>query len=65
MRLPAVLGLKNNTNIIARWYRMLKNNEDVVFKNKDKLFNNFITVESIFGFLKDLITKKRSSILQI
>lgn len=65
VRLPAVLGLKNNTNIIARWYRMLKNNEDVVFKNKDKLFNNFITVESIFDFLKDLTLKEKFDIANL
>ena len=59
IRLPAVLGLKNNTNIIARWYRQMKNNDNVTFKNGDKLFNNFITVEALFDFLKDVTLKDR------
>lgn len=52
IRLPAVLGYRNTTNIMARWYHGMKTNEDIVYMNSQKLFNNFITVESIFNFLK-------------
>jgi len=51
LRLPAVLGYKNNTNIIARLYNRLKNGEAITLFNADRIFNNFIDVESIFKFI--------------
>lgn len=76
IRLPAILGAKNTTNIIARWYHKIKKDEEVVYMNGQKLFNNFITVESIFNFLKNftfiekfdvvnLASKKTMSIVEI
>lgn len=53
IRFPAVLGLRNNTNILARWYNKMKKNETIVYTNGCKLFNNFITIESIFNFLRE------------
>jgi len=55
LRLPAVLGLKNKTNFLSRCYLKLKNNEDIELTNPVRLFNNFISIENIFDFLKHVI----------
>ncbi len=65
IRLPAILGDKNTTNIIARWYYRMKKDEEVVYMNGLKLFNNFITVESIFNFLKNFTFGEKFDVVNL
>lgn len=65
LRLPAILASLNTTNIISRWHKMLINNEDIVLKNSSKLFNNFISAESIFNFIKNFEFKKKFEVVNL
>jgi len=47
LRLPAVLGYRNKTNFLSRIYEKCKQNEEIEINNADKIFNNFISVDSI------------------
>lgn len=49
-RLPAILGRRNKTNVVARFYEKLKNEEGLTLFNADKPFNNYIDVKTIFEF---------------
>jgi UDP-glucose 4-epimerase len=51
LRLPAVLGVRNTSNIFGRTLKKLKNSEKVEISNAEKIFNNFINVEQIAEFL--------------
>ena len=65
LRLPAVLGLKNKTNFLSRCYVKLKNNEDIELTNPERLFNNLISIENIFDFLKNLVFKKKHDVVNL
>jgi nucleoside-diphosphate-sugar epimerase len=65
LRLPAILGRRNKTNIIARVKEKLQNNERVVLFNADRVFNNFIDVESIFKFITTVDIAKDFDILNL
>jgi nucleoside-diphosphate-sugar epimerase len=65
IRFPAILGTKNKTNIISRIFLKLVNNEPLTVTNPDKIFNNFISVENIFNFLKDLKLRKKFDIINL
>jgi len=65
LRLPAILAPANTTNIISRWHKMLLNNEDVTLKNSSKLFNNFISIESIFDFIREFEFKKKFDVVNL
>jgi nucleoside-diphosphate-sugar epimerase len=65
LRLPAVLGYKNKTNIIARLYGKLKNGEQITLFNANRVFNNFIDVESIFKFITTVDITKDFDILNL
>jgi len=65
LRLPAALGYKNKTNIIARLYGKLKNGEQITLFNADRVFNNFIDVESIFKFVTTVDIAKDFDILNL
>lgn len=76
LRFPAILCLKNSTNFISRCYLKLKNNNRLELTNPNELFNNFISVESIFRFLTqvklvekfdviNLASKKEKTLLEI
>ncbi|MGE4267713.1 MAG: NAD-dependent epimerase/dehydratase family protein [Deferribacterales bacterium] len=54
LRIPAVLGLKNTTNLPSRIFCRAERNEDIVLYNSDKEFSNFISVNEIAGFISVL-----------
>ncbi|MCG6553585.1 MAG: SDR family oxidoreductase [Candidatus Magnetominusculus sp. LBB02] len=47
LRLPAILGLRNTTNLLSRLYLKLRNNEAIVITNPDRAFNNFVSTANI------------------
>ncbi len=51
LRLPAVLGYKNRTNFLARIYEKCENNETIDLSNANRIFNNFIAVDSLASFI--------------
>lgn len=65
LRLPAVLGFKNKTNFLSRCYIKLKNNEDIELTNPHRLFNNFISIENIFNFIKYIKIKRKFDIVNL
>ena len=56
LRLPGILGYRNDTNFLSRCYIKLNKNECVELTNSEKLFNNFISIRNIFEFLVIIIT---------
>lgn len=65
LRLPAVLGFRNKTNIMSRLFLKLINNEAIELTNHDKLFNNFISVENIFEFIINLRLKLKHDTINL
>ncbi|MBF0458464.1 MAG: SDR family oxidoreductase [Nitrospirae bacterium] len=65
LRLPAVLGFRNKTNIMSRLFLKLVNNEAIELTNHDKLFNNFISIENIFEFIINLRLKHKHDIINL
>jgi nucleoside-diphosphate-sugar epimerase len=65
LRLPAILGNKNKTNIISRWYQQLLSGENINYYNGNKIFNNFISVDSIFNFLRDFQFKDKFDVVNL
>ncbi|MFC1704331.1 NAD-dependent epimerase/dehydratase family protein [Candidatus Omnitrophota bacterium] len=51
LRLPAILSFTNTTNFLSRCFIKLYKNEVLEITNADRLFNNFVSIESIFDFL--------------
>lgn len=58
LRLPAVLGMKNTTNFLARCYMRLIKGENIELTNAGRTFNNLIAVENIFHFLREVKLQK-------
>lgn len=58
-RLPAVLSLRNQTNFMCRTFRKLQNNDKVTVYNASKVFNNYVSIESIFRFINSLTFRKK------
>jgi nucleoside-diphosphate-sugar epimerase len=54
LRLPAVLGLKNTTNLPSRILCRAVKNEDIILYNGDKKFSNFISINEIADFISNL-----------
>ncbi len=65
IRLPAVLGYRNRTNLLSRCYQKLKNNERLEISNPDRLSNNFITIGSLFRFLADFRFTKKYDVVNL
>lgn len=65
LRLPGVLTRNSCTDFLSRCLIKLLKDEDVVVVNADRVFNNFILVDSIFEFLKNLKLKKRFDIVNL
>jgi nucleoside-diphosphate-sugar epimerase len=65
IRLPAVLGLRNRTNFLSRCYLKLMRNENVEISNADRLFNNFVSVKSLFRFLADFSFTKKYDVVNL
>jgi len=65
IRLPGILGYKNRTNFLSRCYMKLKRNEALEITNPGRLSNNFISVESIFGFLSDFRFTKKFDVINL
>jgi nucleoside-diphosphate-sugar epimerase len=65
IRFPAILGLRNTTNLMARFYLKLKDDEPVRLTNPDKQFNNFIAVENICEFLAGLNLAKKFDVINL
>lgn len=51
IRLPAILSTGNTTNLFSRIFAKLTANEPVTLTNADKVFNNFVSIESIWTFI--------------
>lgn len=51
LRLPAVLTRNTKNTFLYKLYERLMNNEDIVITNGNKLFNNFIDIDSLYSFL--------------
>lgn len=51
LRLPAILGRRNSTNLLARLCAALRQGRTLEITNPDRLFNNFIGVEDLARFL--------------
>lgn len=58
IRLPAVLGMKNTTNFLARCFIRLIKDENIELTNAGRTFNNLIAVENIFHFLREVKLQK-------
>ncbi len=65
IRLPAIMGHRNTTNFMSRCYMKLKNNEDIELTNHDRLFNNFISVNSIFSFLSNFRFTRKYDVVNL
>lgn len=65
LRLPAILGCRNTTNFLSRCYEQLKTNKAVEVTNPDRLFNNFISVEAIFAFIKNYTFRKKFEVVNL
>lgn len=65
LRLPAILGMTNTTNLPARFYINLKNNQDIIISNPNRLYNNFIPVENLGQFLAQVELKKKFDIINL
>lgn len=51
LRLPAILGFRNRNNLMMRISDKLIKNERITLFNADRIFNNFIDVDTIFQFI--------------
>lgn len=65
IRFPAILGFRNTTNLFSRFYMKLIENEPVEVTNYNKIFNNFISIENIFDFLKDVNIFKKFDVINL
>jgi len=55
IRLPAILGDKNNQCFITNICKNLSTNSPIILKNPNTLFNNVINIDSIANFIFKLI----------
>ncbi len=65
LRLPAILGYKNKTNLLSNFYSKLINNEEIEITNHNRFFNNFISIENIFDFLRDVKLIKSHDVINL
>ncbi len=64
LRMPAILTKKSDTYIV-RLLEQLYNNEEIILKNYNKIFNNFISVEDISNFIKKYSFSKKVEIVNL
>ncbi|WP_164969902.1 NAD-dependent epimerase/dehydratase family protein [Malaciobacter molluscorum] len=64
LRMPAILTKKSDTYIV-RLLEQLYNNEEIILKNYNKIFNNFISVEDISNFIKEYSFSKKVEIVNL
>lgn len=65
VRLPGVLQYDNMLSVISRLHVKLSRDEVVEIYNADRLFNNFLAVQNLFEFLKDLEFKKHFDVVNL
>ncbi|MBF0559230.1 MAG: NAD(P)-dependent oxidoreductase [Nitrospirae bacterium] len=65
LRLPAILGLRNKTNLLYRLFEKFIGNETVCLTNAGKMFNNVISVDGLFRFIDNLSITKQHDIINI
>ncbi len=65
LRLPMVLTKESKNGILNRIVSKLETNEDIILFNADKIFNNFISVNDIYKFIKNYKFKKKFEIVDL
>ncbi|MFC1593812.1 NAD-dependent epimerase/dehydratase family protein [Candidatus Omnitrophota bacterium] len=65
LRFPAILGFRNTTNFLSRLFMQLRDGKDVEITNADKLFNNFVSIESISEFLRQVKLTKSFDVINV
>jgi nucleoside-diphosphate-sugar epimerase len=63
LRLPSILTTDQNSGIIYKFYKALKENKNIYLTNSNKIFNNFVTVEDIYNFINLYNFKKKYEIV--
>lgn len=63
LRLPSILTTKQDSGVLYRIYDNLRSDKDISLTNANQLFNNFVSVDDIYNFLKMYNFKEKYNIV--
>lgn len=65
LRLPAILGYRNTTTFMSKCFEKLKNNQTLCISDANRIYNNLISTENLFEFLKNVELKQKFDIINL
>jgi len=65
LRLPAVLEMRRATNFFGRTFDNLQENKKVILANANRIFNNLISIEDIYNFVKKVKLFRKHDIINL
>lgn len=65
LRLPMILTKDRKKGVLNRIVQTLEKNDEIILFNANKKFNNFVSVDDIYGFIKNYSFKKKYEIVDL